>query len=94
MDRHPHILNAASNLLGICFVIITGLRITRLSGHTIGDEFAWGAAFLFLAAILLSFVNIRRGSLGRWIDHATDHIFLIGVVALTLAAIATSLELA
>ncbi|OXE35295.1 MAG: hypothetical protein CGW95_14755 [Phenylobacterium zucineum] len=94
MDRHPHILNAASNLLGICFVIITGLRITRMSGHTLGDEFAWIAAFLFLAAILLSFIHLRRGVLSRWVSMATDYIFLSGIIVLTPAAFATSRELA
>ena len=93
MDRHPHILNAASNLLGICFVIITALRITRQSSHTTGDELAWGAAFLFLACILLSFGQIRSQALLRGLDKGTDYVFLLGVVFLTAAAVATSLEL-
>lgn len=27
MSKHPHILNAASNLLGIALIIVTGLHV-------------------------------------------------------------------
>ena len=37
MNRSPHILNAASNLLGICFLIITGLALTRNPAYTRSD---------------------------------------------------------
>ena len=93
MDRHPNILNAASTLLGICFVIVTGLRISRLSAHTIGDEVAWLAALMFLAAIGMSYLTIRRGEDGHWHDRWADKAFLAGVALLTLATLITGIEL-
>ena len=58
-----------------------------------GDEMAWAAAFLFLASILMSFLQISKDGLSTWLDKATDSIFLIGVLVLTLSALATSFEL-
>ena len=48
MSKHPHILNAASNLLGIALIIITGLSVAMQSQRSLADEVAW------LAAIFLS----------------------------------------
>src|SRR5690348_15917811 len=38
MRRHPHVLNAATNLLGICFIIIGGLKLTNQNSKTWSDE--------------------------------------------------------
>lgn len=45
--KSTHILNASSNLLGFSLVIITSLKITKMSHSTYLDEFA-GVACLFL----------------------------------------------
>ena len=42
-DRHPQILNASTNLLGICFAIITGLKVTGSNPKSYADEIAWCA---------------------------------------------------
>ncbi len=44
MDRHSNIMNAASNLLGISFLLITGLSVTRSNGQSFGGEVAWVSA--------------------------------------------------
>jgi hypothetical protein len=36
----PHILNASSNLLGICFVVLTSLKVLNVAKNTIIDEVA------------------------------------------------------
>ena len=41
MPKHPHILNAASNLLGIALVIITGLNVSKVAHRSFADEVAW-----------------------------------------------------
>ena len=53
MDRHPHILNAAANLLGISFIIIGGLKFTNQNAGSYSDEVAWFSAFMLLMAIIL-----------------------------------------
>ncbi|MFB0495344.1 hypothetical protein ABID99_001581 [Mucilaginibacter sp. OAE612] len=37
-DKSPHILNAASNLLGLCFVVLTSLKFLKMSDRTYIDE--------------------------------------------------------
>jgi hypothetical protein len=52
MPKHPHILNAASTLLGIALLLITGLNVARFSSF--GDEVAWAAAALLSVSCLSS----------------------------------------
>jgi hypothetical protein len=92
MDRHPNILNAASNLLSVCFFLITGLRFTDRSGSW-ADEIAWGAAMLFLISCALSYLAIRHASTDGahviWADRAFMAGLALLVVAVAIAAIAT-----
>ena len=52
MSRDTHILNAASNLLGIALLIVTGIHITMGSSKTYADEAALGSALLLAASCL------------------------------------------
>lgn len=87
MDHHPHILNASTNLLGICLGLITALRLTHFGAKSFGDEVAWAAALMFLASTLSSFVVIRHRSVlerhAVWVDRA----FVTGVCLLILATV-------
>ena len=59
MVKPPHILNAASNLLGIALLIITGLHVSRYSATTFADEIAWGAAVSLMLSCLFSYLASR-----------------------------------
>ena len=85
MRQHPHILNAASNLLGICVVIIGSVRLTNTD--TLVDETTVLAMMSFLASILLAYAALRRDTVADWIHTAADYAFMVGVVALSLAAL-------
>jgi predicted membrane channel-forming protein YqfA (hemolysin III family) len=93
MDRHHHTLNAACNLLGICFVIITGLKISNYSGRTVGDEAAWVAAVFFLVSIFTAFWHIRSEMAARWQGVVSDYAFIAGVVMLATATVIVGFEL-
>lgn len=83
VDRHAHILNAASNLLGISFVIITGLNLTGTSRASHADEIAWAAAISLSASCLLAYLALRTTSpRGARLEAWADRAFLIGLVAL------------
>lgn len=82
MNRNPHILNAASNLLGICFVIITGLKLTGSNHLSWADEVAWVAAACFLGSIALSYMGIRFGDQVAWQGRWAERTFLGGVASL------------
>jgi hypothetical protein len=43
----PHILNTASNLLGLCFIIITLLKTSSAHQNTFVDELVAIEAFIF-----------------------------------------------
>jgi hypothetical protein len=58
-DKSPHILNASSNLLGLCFVVLTSLKLFKISQKTFIDELTSVAIVLFMASCILSFLSIR-----------------------------------
>lgn len=81
MPKSTHILNAASNLLGIAMLIVTGLKITRHSRGTYADELALVAAVMLAISCLLSYLALRREVHSPLEDWA-DRIFLAGLVCL------------
>lgn len=94
MERHPNILNAASNLLGICFLIETGLSLTRSNSRSYADEAAWAAAICFLLAIALSYAAIRSARPTAWAAVWADRMFMLGVAALTVATLVVGFAMA
>src|SRR5262249_43549330 len=85
MNRHPHILNAASNLLGICFVIIGALKLTSSNARSYADETAWAAAVMFLISIVASYCAIRSGDRLEWLTVAADASFFVAIFLLAIA---------
>lgn len=91
MRRHHHILPAASNLLGIALLIITGLNVTGVGRHTIADEVAWLSALALSLSCILSWLAIRaEPSESRYADWA-DRIFFAGSLLLFAAVFALAL---
>jgi hypothetical protein len=60
-EKSPHILNASSNLLGICFIVLTSLKLLDKSETTIIDEVTIVAIIFFMASCVLSFLSMRNG---------------------------------
>jgi cytochrome bd-type quinol oxidase subunit 2 len=94
MERNPNILNAASNLLGICFLIITGLSLTRSNSRSFADEAAWVAAVCFLLSIGLSYHAIRSDRRAARSAVWADRIFMLGIATLTTAILIVGFDLA
>jgi hypothetical protein len=87
MNRSPHILNAASNLLGICFVIIGGLKLTNMNARSYSDETAWAAALLLFVSVMISYLSIRNGGARRWQTIGADAAFIAGIVTLMTSVV-------
>ena len=87
-----HILNAASNLLGISVVIITGLKVTGHGERTLADEIAWLAAFCFALSCLLSYLDLRAEPEETPHEQRADRLFMAGLAALILAAAVLALS--
>ncbi|MBV9828607.1 MAG: hypothetical protein JO001_23510 [Alphaproteobacteria bacterium] len=74
--KQPHILNASTNLIGICFVIIAGLKITNVSDRTFADEICIVSAFGFLCACGFSYASLRASQDNDRYEKAADYLFL------------------
>jgi hypothetical protein len=86
-QRQPHILNAASNLLGICFVLITAIKLSGSSDWTYLDEICIIAALGFMSACLLSFYSIRKSVNTDKVELFADYIFFSSMILLFSAVL-------
>lgn len=86
-----HILPTSANLLGICFLIFSIIRISGINGKTIVDELCLIAILLFMCSCILSYFSLRSikhpASYERW----ADTIFIIGLGFLCLVTVVTAL---
>jgi hypothetical protein len=87
MPKHPHILNAASNLLGIALIIIAGLNVASIAHKTLADEVAWLAAACLSLSCLFSYIAIRAEPRRTRFEGWADGIFLLGLAALFVSVL-------
>lgn len=80
-NKAPHILNTSANLLGICFLALTSLKVLKLNEITFINECTSVATILFMSSSILSFLSIRSTS-GKSIkyENITDLVFLPGLI--------------
>ncbi|MEP7107031.1 MAG: hypothetical protein ABI760_03600 [Ferruginibacter sp.] len=82
-NTSPHILSTASNLLGICFIVLTSLKLLKMQGETLVDEFTTGAMILFMVSCILSFLSIKsNGRFSEVYETIADILFLTGLICL------------
>ena len=93
-DKSPHILNASSNLLGLCFVVLTSLKLLHISQKTFIDEITLFAIVLFMASCILSFLSIRGDikKSGKF-ENIADYLFLVGIILLFVTSILFSFNI-
>ncbi len=83
----PHILGAASNLLGICFVLVAGLKVSGASKDTYLDEVALVDAIAFVLSCLFSYSSLRTPARTVRLERMADTCFLVGLLTLTIAVV-------
>lgn len=89
-----HILPASSNLLGLCFLILTLKKLWK--GNSVVqfvDKLDGVAILIFLAASLLSYASMRVSRKGDVYEKAADIVFLAGLLLLSLIAVVMAFEL-
>jgi hypothetical protein len=92
--KSPHILNASSNLLGICFVVLTSLKVLNISQKTLIDEFTTAAIILFTASCILSFLSIRGNIKNESrLENIAAFFFLAGISLLFITTLLFSFNL-
>jgi len=82
VPKHPHILNAASNLLGIALVIIAAINVAHISHKTLADEVGWFSAVCLALSCLLSYLALRTEPLRSRFENWADLVFLLGLLSL------------
>ena len=83
--KQPHILSASSSLLGICFVLITALKLSRASLATYADEISIVASFILMLCCLFSYLSLRGGKRAGPFEKWADYLFLTGMLFLFIA---------
>ncbi|SCX92035.1 hypothetical protein [Flavobacterium caeni] len=93
-ENFPHILNASSTLLGLCFVVLTSLKLRDNSETSVIDELTAGAIFIFLTSSILSYLSMRNDvSSGKKYEKIADIAFLCGLVLLCVITVLITLNL-
>jgi hypothetical protein len=89
-----HILPTSSNLLGLCFVLLSFMKVTKMGLETVIDELVAVAVVLFLAASIFSYASIRtRSDRSDQYEKIADIIFLSGLSLITVTAVIFMFEL-
>ena len=93
-EKSPHILNASSNLLGICFIVLTSLKVLNISNKTIIDEVTIASIIFFMASCILSFLAIRgKYKNSERLENIADIVFISGLSLLFITTILFSLDI-
>lgn len=84
-NKSPHILNTSANLLGLCFIVLTSIKVSKMQDSTLIDETTALAIILFMTSSILSFLSMRKQrDLNDRLEKLADFIFLSGLVVLFL----------
>ena len=89
----PHILNASSGLVGLCFIVLTSLKIMGLSGKTYIDEFTAAALVFFIASCIISYLSMRSSFRSKRYARIADVTFLCGLLTLLVITIEISFNM-
>jgi hypothetical protein len=93
-NKSPQILNASSNFLGFCFLVITSLKFFKFSATTFIDEITAVCFVIFMFSCLCSFLSIRsKTKRADFYETLAEYSFLIGLITIFLMTILFMLEI-
>ena len=87
-----HILPTSSNLLGLCFVILTFIKVLKLTNESLIDELVAIAIIFFLVASFFSYASMRTNRWAEKYEKIADIIFLIGLSLLSVGSVMVAYE--
>jgi hypothetical protein len=87
-----HILPTSSNLLGLCFVILTFIKLSKIANETIIDETIGVLIFSFLVSSILSYTSMRAKRKFELYEKIADLIFLLGLFLLAVISLVIVFE--
>lgn len=90
----PHILNASSTLLGLCFVVLTSLKLQDNRETSVIDELTAVAIVMFMTSSILSYLSMRSGKMTeRKYEKIADFVFLSGLILLFVTTLLITLNI-
>jgi len=92
--KSPHILNASSNLLGLCFIVLTSLRLFKVEDRVPMSLLAAVATSFFMTSKLLSFLSLKRDNkFSQKLEKIADYVFIGGTIFLYVITIIVTLNI-
>lgn len=92
-NMSKHILPTSGNLLGLCFAILSFIKMSGLAAETIIDEVMLPAIVLFLLASIVSYASMRSLKKEERYERIAEFIFLAGLSLLAICAVTVGIEL-
>lgn len=84
-NKSPHILNTSATLLGLCFIVLTSIKVSKMEDSTLIDETTALAIILFMASSIFSFLSMRKeAGVEDHLEKIADFMFLSGLIVLFL----------
>jgi hypothetical protein len=80
--------------LGLCFVILNFIKLSKLGDETILDEVCAISIVFFLISSITSYMSIRNENKGVLLERTAEIIFLIGLCLLATISVIVALEIA
>jgi hypothetical protein len=90
-----HILQASAQMVGVCMVIISIVRLLHLgntASHVV-DRILGVDNIVFLLSAILSYASMRYSQLTDALEGLADTLFMMGLVFMTLASVLLSFEI-
>ncbi len=85
-DVAKHILPTAANLLGLCFILLSYIKLARLAAETIIDDSLGVVIVFFLFSSIFSYASMRSYRHSEIYERIADILFIIGLSFLTIVA--------
>jgi hypothetical protein len=87
-SKSRDILYNSATLLGLCFIVLTSVKLTDRAETSKIDELTAVSIIMFMACCVLSYLSMRGNSArDRRYEKIADFVFLIGLLFLFLTTI-------
>ncbi|MBC7712982.1 MAG: hypothetical protein H7177_06570 [Rhizobacter sp.] len=82
-----HILPTSANLLGICFFVLSYVKMGDKADSTLLDECILLPIILFFVASVFSYIAMRSYDNRPRIERMADYFFMTGLLSLSVIAV-------
>jgi hypothetical protein len=88
-----HILPTCANFLGICFLILSFIKVNKLGDSTYLDELLILPIVVFFLACIFSYISLRKEDKFTKYEDWADRFFIAGLISITLISLTFIFEI-